>query len=342
MFWFEKTAIPHSRRNGWGLRWALAMGLAVWPVAVTGCAGSTGGVSHARASQIKQAASNERVILYLVLGAGDGGWCVTPISAAGSTCPTFRLPQRLGPFQGPVIVENWSGRSSTSKGPINEAIVLTTGEAASVSLEGRAPIATHADPWLPDHLRAAIIELHGGSKRHVFGLTAPPPFPISHFIALNKKNEPISQTRGPGSPLEFHVPSLDRTHSKNELVGVCRLEATGIIGAVFDSGGVMAVIRPHADIRGREFVDCVHASYLVQGWPLEADVLLDAANPGSTPAPLPAMRPLTGHVGIFQGPGIDRIEVARRIAGAWLLVAKGQDLRQRLTLLEHMHARFLG
>jgi hypothetical protein len=67
------------------------------------------------------------------------------------------------------------------------------------------------------------------------------------------------------------------------------------------------------------------------------NVLLDAAHPGSTPALLPAMQPLAGHPGVFRGPGVEGETIARRIPGAWLLVAKGKGLQQRLLVLSHIH-----
>ncbi|MGC2374142.1 MAG: hypothetical protein WA484_09740 [Solirubrobacteraceae bacterium] len=100
----------------------------------------------------------------------------------------------------------------------------------------------------------------------------------------------------------------------------------------------MTKVRPHREVYGREFVSCAYTAYLFKNWPIVAGVLLDASHPGTTPASLPAMLPLQGHPGIFQGPGDEGETIARRIAGAWLLVAKGQGLRQRLSLLRHLHA----
>jgi hypothetical protein len=100
----------------------------------------------------------------------------------------------------------------------------------------------------------------------------------------------------------------------------------------------MTAVRPHADVRGREFVGCVDTSYLLDGWPIEASVLLDAEHPGPSPAALPGVRPLRGHAGMFHGPGVEGEAVARRISGGWLVVDKGENLVQRLALLEHLRA----
>ena len=102
----------------------------------------------------------------------------------------------------------------------------------------------------------------------------------------------------------------------------------------------MTAVRPHPNVRGREFVDCLRANYLLDNWPIEANVLLDAAHPGSVPALLPAMPPLARHPGVFQGPGGEGETVARRIPNAWLLVSKGKGLEQRLKVLEHLRATF--
>ena len=120
---------------------------------------------------------------------------------------------------------------------------------------------------------------------------------------------------------------------------VCRLEKEGLPGLVFEGGGLMSEIRPHRDIRGREFVGCVHANYLLDNWPLKADVLLDAEHPGSTPAGLPLMRRLAGRPGISQGPGAVGELVARRIPGAWILVWEGEGEDQRLRVPEHLRVK---
>jgi hypothetical protein len=119
----------------------------------------------------------------------------------------------------------------------------------------------------------------------------------------------------------------------SEPSGVCRLRVEDTPGLISEGGRLMTGIKPHTDVRGREFVDCLHARYSLRTRPLEVDVLLDAEHPGSTPAELPAMRPLVGHKGICVGPGTEGNTVARRIPGAWLLITKGKDLQQRLTLL---------
>jgi hypothetical protein len=312
-------------------------------LAAVACAGF-GGEARTGATRNRLVASHEEVVLLPSTGAGEGGWCMT--TNAGGGCPTFHLPV----FQGPIVVESWSGREiyiMHDKAPLSEAVreatLLTTSEVVAVSLEGGAPIATQAESALPGNLRGVVVERRGESNGRVRGLfgtrmPAPLPFPRSRFIALNAKGEPIPQTRAPGPPLEFHVARQSWGPSRRAPRGVCGLVVRSLAGLVFKGGAVMTAVRPHLDVRGREFVDCVSASYLLNNWPLTADVLLDAAHPGVTPAPLPDMRPLAGHPMIFQAPGVEGETVARRLPGAWLVVAKGKGLPQRLTLLEHLRA----
>lgn len=300
------------------------------------CAGSAGGTGQADQSKPTQVAGHDEVVLLpITLGAGDGGWCLTTLRAGG--CPTLHMPM----FAGPIIFEHWGAQGPSPSGlapsiPVREGFVLTTNEVAAVSFEDGAPIATRAESTLPVHLRAAVVELRGGPVRHVFGVTAPPPLPRSHFSPLNAKGEPIIETGAPGPPFEFEVPSRNWGRSARAPAGVCSVEATAAVGLLSEGGSVMTAVRPHPNVRGREFVDCVRASYVLNNWPLEANVLLDAARPGVTPAALPAMRPLAGHPGVFQAPGVEGETLARRIPGAWLVVVKGEGLRQRLTFLEQL------
>lgn len=326
------------RHRGQRLAFGLATLAAIVCVTVTvACAGPTGVASQKDAPPVIQVASSAQVVLLPNhLRAGIGGWCLTTVDAGGSGCPTYRLPTRLGPFAGPIVVEFWTSRSPP---PVNEAIILTTAEVAAVSVEGGPPLRTHADPLLPDNMRAAVVELRGGSARQVLGISTPPPLPRSYVAALNSKGESIPQTRVHGAPLEFQVPRRSWGPLQRAPRGVCELLASGLVGLASQGGSVMTTVAPHTDVRGREFVDCVHRTYTVAHAPVEANLLVDAAHPGSTPPGLPAMRPWSSHPGTFEGPGIHGDELARRIPGAWLLIAEGKDSRERLALLEHLLPR---
>lgn len=259
-----------------------------------------------------------RVLLLPPSGGGEGGWCMTTSSGE---CPS--LYSR--PVSYPIVAETWGGSGSP---PVDEGVVLTTSEVAAVSVNGSRAIPTRAESVLPDGLRAVVVELRGHS------LLGPRP----RFTALDSRGDPIQRTTAPHPQIRFLVPSRTWKHPASAPRGICGLEATPLAGLVVGGGSVMTQVRPHREVFGREFVSCASTSYLFKNWPIVADVLLDASHPGTTPASLPVMHPLQGHPGVFQGPGVEGATVARRIPGAWVLVAKGKGLLQRLTLLEHLHA----
>jgi hypothetical protein len=287
-----------------------------------------GAASETAGSRGTQVASRAEVVLLPVIGAGEGGWCMTTRGTIG--CPTIHTPT----FRGPIVVEDWSAHSPP---PIDEGIVLTTSEVVAVSLEGGAPVPTRAESVLPDRLRAAIIELHGGSGRKAVGIPLPLAFPHAHFVAWNSKGQQIPRTGAVASPLSFALPTQSWQPGESSRPGICGVDVSGVPGLIFTGGSALTTVTPHMDVRGREFVDCVRMSYTLGTWPLEVDVLIDAARPGSAPGPIALMRPVAGRRGVYEGSGVDGEMVARRIPGAWLLVGKGDGRRQRLELLDHVH-----
>ncbi len=286
-------------------------------------------------SHVTQMVSHAEVALLPMIGGGEGGWCVTAVGSIGCSSADARV------FGDPVIIETWSSASYStgneqSHDAVDEGIVVTGGEVSDVSLEGGSPISTDAGRSLPNHMRAAVVELRGTPKRKILGFTVPPPLPRAHFVAWNSKGQVVRRTSAPGPSLTFSVPSRKWGRGSRADEGVCSLKASGVAGLVSEGGSVMVAVKPHRDVRGREFVDCVRTEYVMQGWPLEADILLDAAHPGIVPGPLPLTDTLPGHAGVWQGPGVQGATVARRIEGAWLVVGGGQNLDQRVMLLEHL------
>jgi hypothetical protein len=73
---------------------------------------------------------------------------------------------------------------------------------------------------------------------------------------------------------------------------------------------------------------------------LDSAVLLNAQHPGAEPPPLPAMKTLAGHPGVFTSPGIEGERLARRIPSAWLVVEESDQigLKIPLALLESLSA----
>ncbi len=263
--------------------------------------------------------SHARVLLLPPIGGGEGGWCMTILPGE---CPS--LYSR--PVSYPIVAETWDG---VGPGYADRGVVLTTGEAAAVSVNGISrAVPTRTESVLPDGLRAAVVERRGLSLLEQVHPS---------FTALNSSGTMIPQTT-PHPQIRFLVPSRSWKHPASAPKGVCGLEASPLAGLVVGGGSVMTQVRPHREVYGREFVSCAYTGYLFKNWPIVAGVLLDASRPGTTPAALPAMQPLQGHPGIFQGPGVEGETIARRIPGAWLVVAKGEGLQQRLTLLQHLQA----
>jgi hypothetical protein len=97
-------------------------------------------------------ASHERVLLLPPVGGGEGGWCMTILPGE---CPS--LYSR--PVSYPIVAETWDG---VGPGYADRGVVLTTGEAAAVSVNGNSrAVTTRAESVLPDGLRAAVVERRG-------------------------------------------------------------------------------------------------------------------------------------------------------------------------------------
>jgi hypothetical protein len=225
-------------------------------------------------------------------------------------------------------------------------IVLTTSQVAAVSFEGYGRIATYANALLPDHMRGAVVELRGRTGEGQTGELALRMLQMLHNIKIiewSKDGRPIARTIATAPALTFGVPSRSWSRGQHAPQGICSISVSGLDEASsFQEGTVMTAVRPHRDVRGREFVNCARVDYWLAGkWLIGADVLLDAAHPGATPARLPGTRPLPGHSGIFVAAGAEGKELARRVPGAWLLVTQGEDLAQRPPCSNICELRFI-
>jgi hypothetical protein len=279
-------------------------------------------------------------VLFPLLKAGEGGWCLASIhEEAGIECPTVALPKRDGPFVGPVVAESWHGgsESSTSSTPVREGLVLTTGNVASVSYDGHRA-RTHHLFGAPSGMRVAAIVLKGGSGDRIFGVEAPPRLPVTPVTALDAHGRELVENKATAAPLLFQWPAQPLTVRASQM-GVCSLRVAGLSHVVMTGGSVIRRIEPHTDVRGREFVSCINVNYLMKGYPLHVGVLLDAMNPGAQPAALPGMRPLH-RADIFEGPGAADTLVATRRGATWLVVTGGYHQAERLALLEDLKVVF--
>ena len=75
--------------------------------------------------------------------------------------------------------------------------------------------------------------------------------------------------QGPG----YHAPTRPRP-------GVCELAQRGLPALHVQFGHTVAWISPVPDALGEVFLSCVDAEYWMDGWPLQAAVLLDGHGPG--------------------------------------------------------------
>ncbi len=309
----------------------VAVGIAVICLLTTAsCSQSASGSSQAGTQSVKQMVDHARVLLLPPMKGGEGGWCVT---LDAGECPTLSSPTALAP----IVAEDWSGGGPS----VDVGIVLTTNQVMAVSVNDGPAVPTHTEQALPDGLRTAVVKLSGGPLRQVPGIPGGVhnlPLRSLRFTPLDGRNKPISQIGHPSAPLVFNVAGQRWSQQASPPQGICEMSADHLGGLVFQGGFVVSSSNFHRVLVGEPLLSCVSASFTLERWPLIASVLLDAAHPGSLPPLLPAMQPLPGHPGIFQGPGVEGETIARRLPRAWLVVAKGQGLSQRLTLLEHLRA----
>ena len=122
--------------------------------------------------------------------------------------------------------------------------------------------------------------------------------------------------------------------------GLCQIRAHGLPALEPQWGHVAATIRPYpAKIIGRAFFSCIDTEYYLHKWPLETAILLDAEHPGRSPASIPGMKPVASAAGLFNAPGDWHGEItATRHQDAWLVVAGGSGLHQRIEVLPHLSA----
>ncbi|MHB8242105.1 MAG: hypothetical protein ACYDHN_08955, partial [Solirubrobacteraceae bacterium] len=210
---------------------------------------------------------------------------------------------------GPIYAETGCSGGGES---ILRVHALTRSEVAAVSVYGGRPIPTTTNITLPDGLRAAAVEVltHDGRPRIESGCPRMTPF--------DAHGNPIRRKGRPAPPQEFSLPGTLRWEwPARPPRGACGLGARTLPHeVVVYTGDVATRIRPYRGLIGRAFISCVDTVYISEEQHhLTAAVLLDASHPGATPPPLPAMRSLPGHPGIYQAPGCSGRLFARRVPG---------------------------
>jgi hypothetical protein len=287
---------------------------------------------------------NSHVLLVPELSGGWAGWSLatsyqTRTEGSGSGGPLGRTST------GPILAEESCDESQTGI----HLYALTTSEVAAVSVNGGTPIPTTTNATLPDGLRAVAVEVLRHNGHPSIGLHCP------RMTPLDADGMPIREAGKRAARLRFanRLPGTKRWtrgvpgehpgwNARRPAHGACELRATQLPRETSARwGNVATVIRPEKGLVGQALLSCVDITYFYLGeYALDAAVLLNASHPGAAPPPLPGMKPLAGHPGIFEAPSSDGEMAARRIPGAWLVVEENDDigLRVPVELLEHLLA----
>lgn len=271
---------------------------------------------------------NETVVLLPSLYAGDVGWCLGTLRDAeggGTGCPATRAGF-------PIIAETLIGSSLP---PEITGIDVTSGEVAAVSVDGSKPLPTRAETVLPDNLRAVVWEKPGQNLIRV-KFQRPTPLGVDREAIIQTEHG-ITLSLGGGGLLQ-EAPSRNLSDPAHPPTEPCAIGTNTLSGLDVQGASVIGALRSYEGLVGEAFTTCAMTEYSLNNWPVYASLLVRATHPGATPPALPLLKPLRGHRGAFGGPGELGPEVARRVSGGWLVVAKGRSVGQRLALLEHLHA----
>ena len=298
------------------------------------CTLTVSGCSRAASysAYISRPVPNGHVLLVPELSGGWAGWCVATgdrtATEGSSGCGAATTTST-----GPIFAEGDCEEDETGI----EVYALTTSEVAAVSIDGGTPIPTTTNATLPDGLRAAAVEV----LRHNGRPSIEPHCP--RITPLNAHGKPIRRLGKPSTPQALKLPGTRQWEApERPPTGVCELTTTRLPPeTVAEHGYVATQIRPYPGLLGRALLSCVSTVYVYhEEHRLTAAVLLDASHPGATPPPLPAMKPLAGHPGIFEAPGAEGELAARRIPGAWLVVEEEDriGLGVPVELLEDLRA----
>ena len=233
----------------------------------------------------------------------------------------------------------------------SNGLVLTAPQVAAVRIDDGPIARTHSSPQLPYGFRVAFlkpkpIRIRVG-KRFVSAVLAG----SESVTALNAAGRVIPSDHSPGD-----IPPQEPTRSwlfpSRPAQGSCSLAVRNPAQLEMGSGSVVTSVVPDPGIVGHAFLPCINTDLYslqttaghqgVYGSTLEAAVLLDAKNPGSTPARLPDMRPVPGRPGVYDQPNA-LLDIpggplgyglsAERVGDAWLVVAGGTGTQQRLNAL---------
>jgi hypothetical protein len=257
---------------------------------------------------------------------GTGG-CDTPAATAGQ------------PILGTQTIVNGGGLS----------YVFTSRAVSAVKIAGGPTVLTRPSRRLPDGYRAAVFQYH--PPKGALGLTRIPGGAANLVTALSSSGQQITQDSS-GPPVE---PTRSWLYPDAPRAGACSLATKPGSALRAGSGSVLSASVAAPTVAGAAFLPCVDEDLYLPpraGGPdastgtgtfLVGAILLDAAQPGRAPGPLPGMHPIPGGGGIYDMPDADVFAglasnglTAKRTANAWVVVAGGSSSAQRTAALNDL------
>ena len=279
--------------------------------------------------------------------AGQIGWCVSTRTFSRSGRVTYGgtggcntpAPTTGAPVLGTQTIDNGGGQS----------YVFTTPSVAAIRIAGGPTVLTRPSARLPDGYRAAVFQ-YTPPKGQV-GLMRIPGGAAHLITPLSSSDQPIAQDSS-GPPIE---PTRSWLYPHAPAAGVCSLAARAGTALRTGSGSVVTAAIAAPTITGAAFLPCINEDLYLPAHPSQPDasaglgtylvgaILLDAAHPGRPPAQLPSMHLIPESNGIYDSPSADVFAgnsnnglTAKRIAGAWVVVAGGTGAAQRTTALDDL------
>lgn len=265
------------------------------------------------------------------LEGGEYGWCIREPQGGG--CPTVPI-ETPGPALGhrktrhAVAIGAVAG-TTEDKHEVRATALLASDVHSVLAYGHPTRLVTYAQ--LPYHLRLVQIVLPADSTTDASG---------AGLVALGAHGRPLGAFNREPAPAELVGTIRWWEKPRHGAPGPCQIQAHGLPALEPEWGHVAATIEPYpGKIIGRAFFSCADSEYYLHNWPLETAILLDAQHPGSEPAPIPGMKAVFKAPGLFNAPGDWHGEITVVHRGrAWLVVAGGSGLAQRIVVLRHLSA----
>jgi hypothetical protein len=258
------------------------------------------------------------------LDGGSYGWCIH--EEGGGSCASVPAVTTAGPHNKMrVSIGTLAGNSGNGR---EERITALLSSSVHAVLARGRPVTVLTRAALPYHLHLAQILL----ALPKYGSPRPP------LLAIGAHGEPLGYLHEQAAGMISKIHWWKKPASGAP--GPCQIHAHGLPGLEPQWGHVAATIQPYpTKIIGRAFFSCADTEYYLHKWPLDTAILLDAQNPGNPPAAIPGMTPVARAPGLFDASGgFHGAITAIRHGNAWLVVAGGSGLSQRIDVLRHLTA----